>query len=328
MSAIALITSLLLTLPGDMPRKTPELISVKADPPLLVVERLQQQARAITIRVLSTNPLGSGFVIQKQGSVYTVVTNQHVLRGGKPPYRVQMPDGQIYVADVVTGIDLSAYDLALLQFRSPDVVYAVARLPTSPTPHQGGARRGLSVGDEVFAAGFPARQILSNPPTPPSNQGGLKPTPPLSRGAGGDGQGFAFRPGRVTLILDRPLEDGYQIGSNNDVEKGMSGGPLLNLRGEVVGINGVHAYPLWDATELYADGSEPCPPLQDFITRSSWAIPIEVLSTFVAKTADNSFPLLLEDLAFPALDESQQRYTPYFILQMQLAAEAAKNCVP
>ncbi len=134
MSAIALITSLLLTLPGDMPRKTPELISVKADPPLLVVDRLQQQAWAITIRVLSTSPLGSGFVIQKQESVYTVVTNQHVLRGGKPPYRVQMPDGQIYVADVVTGVDLSAYDLALLQFRSPNVVYAVARLPTPPTP--------------------------------------------------------------------------------------------------------------------------------------------------------------------------------------------------
>jgi len=322
MSAIALITSLLLTLPGDMPRKTPELISVKADPPLLVVDRLQQQAWAITIRVLSTSPLGSGFVIQKQESVYTVVTNQHVLRGGKPPYRVQMPDGQIYVADVVTGVDLSAYDLALLQFRSPDVVYAVARLPTPPTPHQGGARGGLSVGDEVFAAGFPARQILSDPPTPPGRKHCAPTT--CTRNL----PGFAFRPGRVTLILDRPLEDGYQIGSNNDVEKGMSGGPLLNLRGEVVGINGIHAYPLWDATELYADGSEPCPPLQDFIARSSWAIPIEVLSTVVAKTADNSFPLLLEDLAFPAIDESQQRYTPYFILQMQLAAEAAKNCVP
>jgi hypothetical protein len=178
-----------------------------------------------------------------------------------------------------------------------------------------------------------------DPPNPPFLRGGLKPTPPLLKGAfpltppllwgaGGDLPGFAFRPGRVTLILDRPLEDGYQIGSNNDVEKGMSGGPLLNLRGEVVGINGIHAYPLWDATELYADGSEPCPPLQDFIARSSWAIPIEVLSTVVAKTADNSFPLLLEDLAFPAIDQSQHRYTPYFILQMQLAAEAAKNCVP
>jgi S1-C subfamily serine protease len=312
MITIALITSLLLTLPANMPPRNPGLISLKADPPLLVVDQLQQQALAITIRVLSTGPLGSGFVIQKQGSVYTVVTNQHVLRGGKPPYRVQMPDGQIYVADVVTGVDLSGYDLALLQFRSPDLVYAVARL---------GRSASLSVGDEVFAAGFPAGQILSDPPTPPGRKHCAPTT--CTRNL----QDFAFRPGRVTLVLDRPLEDGYQIGASNNVEKGMSGGPLLNLRGEVVGINGMHAYPLWDATELYADGSEPCAPLQDFIARSSWAIPIQVLSEVFSQTVNNSFPLLLEDLQFPAIDASQHRYTPYFILQMQLAAEAAKSCI-
>jgi hypothetical protein len=156
---------------------------------------------------------------------------------------------------------------------------------------------------------------------------GLKPTPPELRGAGGDVHGFAFRPGRVTLVLDQPLEDGYQIGSNNNVQKGMSGGPLLNRRGEVVGINGMHAYPLWDATEFYADGSVPCAPLQDFIVRSSWAIPIQVLSEKLSGTVGSSFPLLLEDLQFPAIDASQYRYTPYVILQMQLAAQAAKNCV-
>ena len=171
-ATIALMTSLLLTLPGDMPLRTPGFMAVKRDLPLLLLDRLQHEARAITVRVLSTSPLGSGIVIQREGSVYTVVTNQHVLRGAKPPYRVQMPDGQIYVAEVVVGIDLSGYDLALLQFRSPDVVYAVARL---------GSAASLSVADEVFAAGFPAG-YPGNPPNPPLLRGGLDENYPLLRG--------------------------------------------------------------------------------------------------------------------------------------------------
>ena len=55
----------------------------------------------------------------------------------------------------------------------------------------------------------------------------------------------------------------------------MSGGALLNSRGEVVGVNGKHAYPLWESPELYQDGSQPCPALEKLITRSSLAIPIE-----------------------------------------------------
>lgn len=42
-----------------------------------------------------------------------------------------------------------------------------------------------------------------------------------------------------------------------------------------MGINGKHAYPLWESPEIYQDGSHPCPALQDLIIRSSLAIPIE-----------------------------------------------------
>ena len=54
----------------------------------------------------------------------------------------------------------------------------------------------------------------------------------------------------------------------------MSGGPLLNKTGKVVGVNGKQAYPLWDVPELYQNKSPVDRSLQNLINRSSLAIPI------------------------------------------------------
>ncbi|MGL5939844.1 MAG: S1 family peptidase [Waterburya sp.] len=221
--------------------------------------QISNVATKISVKVFGQDFLGSGFMImhQPQDNQYIVLTNQHVLRAGEAPFKIQTADGKTYSAEVVTGLITSkdTYDLALLRFQA-NTNYPIAKI---------GSSHSLEVGEPIFAAGFPHNQV----DTTNLNSAIVKHSPNKNL------TNFALKPGRVTIVLNQALEEGYQIGYTNDVQKGMSGGPLLNSRGEVIGINGKHAYPLWESPEIYLDGSQPCPALQDLITRSSLAIPIE-----------------------------------------------------
>ncbi|MBO3458813.1 serine protease [Aetokthonos hydrillicola Thurmond2011] len=206
----------------------------------LSVQQLHSSAQAITVKVMSQTVLGSGILLKQQGPIYTVLTNAHVLRAGGVPYRIQTNDNRIWLATVYKTNRFGENDLALLQFRSAGPVYKVASIGSSPTE-----------GESVYAAGFTLTE-----------DGSRK-------------KDFAFTTGKVSLVLRKALEGGYQVGYTNDIQKGMSGGPLLNRRGFVVGVNGMHAYPLWDAPSLFADGSEAEPALHQKIIHLSWAVPIE-----------------------------------------------------
>lgn len=203
--------------------------------------QLKTVARAIAVKVRTGSNWGSGILIQRQGRVYTVVTNQHVLNLGDR-YEIQTPDGRTYAAHV-TKKTFGDRDLGLLQFRAT-ANYAVASLGMASTLH---------VGDRVFAAGFPIESLR------------------------GSALVFTFTSGEISLLTSKALAGGYQIGYTNDVRKGMSGGPLLNRQGKVVGINGMHAYPVWGDPFVFTDGSHPNPSDRALMVRSSWAIPIETL---------------------------------------------------
>ncbi|OCR02683.1 hypothetical protein BCD67_15990 [Oscillatoriales cyanobacterium USR001] len=218
----------------------------------LSVTQLQQLARSIAVKVRSKDVLGSGILIRKQGNVYTVVTNDHVLLAGDPPYRIETPDGKIHLAVKIQATSLKGNDLGLLQFRS-DNNYAVAAFGPAPV-----------LGEQVFAAGFPFAEETSN--------FGIS---VFSK------NGFVFKTGEVSLVLDKPLLRGYRIGYTNDLEKGMSGGPLLNRRGEVVAVNGMHAEPILDSAYVFQDGSEPSASLREQMRRYSWGIPIETFVNLV-----------------------------------------------
>ncbi|NJL79460.1 MAG: trypsin-like peptidase domain-containing protein [Richelia sp. RM2_1_2] len=234
----------------------------------LPVAKIQQIADSITVKVLSKEFSGSGTLLKKERHIYTVITNAHVLRAAKPPYRIQTPDGHIYQATAIETVKLDGNDLGLLQFRSQDQVYAVASLGDSSS---------LGVGDKVFVGGFTADGATKLPKKGEEDKNNslrlrLSPSPHLRQQ-----RDLVFTTGEVSLLLEKALKGGYQIGYTNDIRKGMSGAPLLNIRGEVVGINGLHKEPLWDAADLYEDGTEPSKPLQEKITRASFAVPLRTV---------------------------------------------------
>lgn len=213
----------------------------------LIEQRRYRQAKAFSVIILSgKKKLGSGIIIKKQDNRYHLITNAHVLTAGDHPYSIQTEDQQIHLAEVIIN-PIQQDDLALLSFQKTSKNYKIAtlNLVNSLTPNE-----------EVYAVGFP----LVIPP-----QETLK----VSE--------FAFKKGEIRQVLEKPLEGGYQIGYTNKVYKGMSGGALINQKGEVIGINGRHAHPLWDAPEYYQDGELVPSAQKKTIIELSWGIPIKQL---------------------------------------------------
>lgn len=200
------------------------------------LEQLNAIARSIVVRVNANSNRGSGILIGHQGSIYTVLTNQHVLTAGEP-YQIETPDGQNHPATLVNGVDFQGNDLALLQFRSGVKGYKTA-IP--------GNSSHLKIGEAVFAAGFPSAS-----------------------------KEFALNSGQVALSIEPALIGGYQVGYTNPIHKGMSGGPLLNRKGEVVGINGIHQYPFWGNPYVFNNRTHPPLWLRKWMVHFSWGIPTE-----------------------------------------------------
>jgi S1-C subfamily serine protease len=139
---------------------------------------------------------GSGFILNKDG---LILTNNHVIEGAQQGgVEVTLSDKHQYKATIVT-VD-KGHDLALLKINAPNLVPATLA-ETS---------RDLVVGQRVYAIGNPF---------------GLSGT--MTRGIIS-----AIR--SIRGPQNNPIEDAIQTDAS--VNPGNSGGPLLNSRGEVIGI--------------------------------------------------------------------------------------------
>lgn len=222
-------------------------------PSNLSIEQLQELAKSITVRVSSAETWGSGIIIKRQGQNYLVLTNQHVLVP-KEQYRVQTSDGNQYPAMILQSTQFGDYDLVLLQFHSPNYSYLIASLGMT----------FVKPGDEVFAAGFPIEAKESS------------------------SKGFVFNSGSISKLMYRAFIGGYQIGNTTDVKQGMSGGPLLNHQGEVVGINGLGKNPAFTNPYVFRDRSTIYEAEWQQVSQLSWAIPIQTFVQLAPKSLNDA----------------------------------------
>jgi S1-C subfamily serine protease len=150
--------------------------------------------------------LGSGFVYDREGHI---VTNNHVVDGSKA-VDVTFVDGNTYTANVIGNDPYS--DISVLQITDNDFPYTLGENSTS-APLVIGNSSNLQVGQQIIAIGNPF---------------GLSGTMTT---------GIISQFGRLLLNPDTgfSIPDGIQTDAT--INAGNSGGPLLNMQGQVIGIN-------------------------------------------------------------------------------------------
>ena len=88
-------------------------------------------------------------------------------------------------------------------------------------------------------------------------------------------EAFLLTKGEISLVPNKSLPLGYQLGYTNETAIGMSGSPIFNARGMLVAIHGrgKHRDPGF-GVYIFADGTEPSTEQLSQMIQSSWGIPI------------------------------------------------------
>lgn len=226
-------------------------ISQRSSVPALTSLSVPTIARLVTVRVLANSGAGSGVIIGYREQTYTVLTNAHVVaEASSNIYTILTADGKSHSGYWLQSAQFNNQDLALIQFSSCQT-YKVAAIGNSDT---------LLVGDLVYASGFPNWRFINSTTLQETRNWGLK--------------AFQLTKGKVGMLPSQPLQQGYQLGYTNQVEPGMSGGPVINQYGQVVGINGGLKYPPQGIIAfIFADGTMPSESIFQQMESLSWAIP-------------------------------------------------------
>ncbi len=175
-------------------------------------KEVQTIAKSVVVQIITGK--GSGVIIHRQGDLYTLITNRHVVCGSgncrenqlSTNYSLRTTDRQVYQV-AKAGVKLlkdragNSLDLAIVQFRS-DRSYPVAQVADPDS---------LQVDDVVYTAGFP-------------NQ-----------------LGFKFGTGKVIAAVKKRLSNdagGYTVIYDSPTLPGMSGGGVFDRDGRLVAVHG------------------------------------------------------------------------------------------
>ncbi|MBD2535604.1 tetratricopeptide repeat protein [Nostoc flagelliforme FACHB-838] len=182
-------------------------------------QQINQYVKSITVQVnrppnsvIGQTTDGSGFIIKREGNTYTLLTCNHVVNPehGPKPVSIRTSDQAEYkIANVVSlGTDtVGSNDLALITFNS-DKTYPIATFRSS---------NQISKGSKIFVAGFPVN----------NDQGQIGPA-----------REYKFQKGVALLKKALGEKGGYTIFYAALTEGGMSGGPVLDDDGKVIGVHG------------------------------------------------------------------------------------------
>jgi serine protease Do len=154
---------------------------------------------------LSPGDSGSGVIIAKNGNTYTLLTANHVVKNPNSEYIIRTYNGKEYTVTTVQSLSgkQGNLDLAIAKFESKEDL-AIAPLANSDE---------TSIGSGIYVSGYPL----------PAK--------------GGTEREYAFTNGQVINI--RPSNnEGYTMRYDAVTRRGMSGGPVFDVSGRVVGIHG------------------------------------------------------------------------------------------
>jgi S1-C subfamily serine protease len=158
-------------------------------------------ANETTVMIEGQNS-GSGVIIGRTGNTYYVLTAKHVVLTADE-YNIVAANGKKYKLDYQQVRKFNNLDLAVVQFTSTDTL-SVAQFANSEQTNQG---------DNIFVSGWPA---VGGAITRPTHQ--------VTRG---------------TLTgFQRGDSEGYELLYDSTTAPGMSGGPVFDATGRVIGVHG------------------------------------------------------------------------------------------
>jgi S1-C subfamily serine protease len=165
------------------------------------LKSVYQIANQSTVLIDGQAP-GSGVIISRVGNTYYVLTAKHTV-ATRDEYTIVTANAKKFPIDYNRVRPVGNLDLALVQFTSNEV-FSVARLGNSEK---------ISQGDTIFVSGWPAVSQAITRPT------------------------LQVTDGRLTG-LQQGDNEGYELTYNNATAPGMSGGPVFDANGRLIGIHG------------------------------------------------------------------------------------------